>query len=360
MKRRKNPFPGVYSYFDHHNKLRHRFQRGSFSAYIHGEYGSEQFRREYQATCEGVRRPGTPRPNEFPKDTFHWLIIEYERSSHFLKLKPITQKNQRLEFEWIREQIGDLPFAKMKAIHVEKLMDKKSGAGTGIAKLKNDAANKVKKRLSTLFRFAEMLGVGRGNPASVVKKRKINPDGFHTWTKQEIERFREHWPSGSKPRLAFELALNTGAARQDLARLGWENVEGDRISYQRGKSGEGADLPITPELRAELEHVPTSRALFVTKESGEGYAVESLGNLFKDWARAAGVESGSIHGLRKALGNRLATAGATENEVAAWLAHGDTRQAATYTKKAEKPRLADSAFEKMEAKKLPKGRAHHG
>ena len=353
MKRRKNPFPGVYSIKDRHGKLRWRFQRRSFSTYLHGEYGGEQFRREYQAACEGVRRNGVARPNEYPKETFNWLIVEYTRSAHFQELAKITKQNQRLEFEWLREQIGDLPFAKMKAAHVEKLMNIKSGLGT-VEKPKNDAANKIKIRLGSLFRFAELIGVNQGNPASVVRRRKVNPDGYYTWNAQDIAKFRQHWPSGTTQRLALELALNTGAARQDLAKLGWQNVTGDRIRYQRGKTGEAADVPITRELRAELDLVPHDRMLFIVKANGAGYATESLGNLFKDWARAAGVEQGSIHGLRKALGNRLAYAGATENEVAAWLAHGDTRQAATYTKKAEKPRLADSAFEKIEAKELPK------
>ena len=159
------------------------------------------------------------------------------------------------------------------------------------------------------------------------------------------------WPSGSKPRLALELCLNTGAARQDLAKLGWRNISGDRISYQRGKTGEWADLPIFDELRDELQYVPRDQFLFLTHSSGRGYAAASLGNWFKDRAREAGLDVGNTHGLRKAAGRRLAEAGATENEVAAWLAHGDTRQASTYTKKAAKRRLTDAAFVKLEAPK---------
>ncbi len=53
--------------------------------------------------------------------------------------------------------------------------------------------------------------------------------------------------------------------------------------------------------------------------------------------------------LRKAGATRLADAGASEWEIASYLAHSDTTQAAVYTKKANRARLADSGFAKLNA-----------
>lgn len=213
------------------------------------------------------------------------------------------------------------------------------------------AANKIKKVLTRLFRHAIRTQQATHNPASAAETYKQNPDGFHTWTDAEVERFRDHWPSGTPARLAIELALNTGAARQDLARLGWQNITGNRIAYTRGKTGVSADPRIMDDLAAELRHVPRDRLLFLTHSGGRPYTVESLGNWFKDRCKDAGIPHCNIHGLRKAGATRAANAGATENEIAAILAHKDTRQASTYTRKANRTRLGDSAIEKVERAK---------
>ena len=70
------------------------------------------------------------------------------------------------------------------------------------------AANTVKKNLSMLFNFAIKREMGvTFNPARYADRRKENADGYHTWTDQEIARFKEHHPTGSKARLAMMLFL---------------------------------------------------------------------------------------------------------------------------------------------------------
>jgi hypothetical protein len=87
--------------------------------------------------------------------------------------------------------------------------------------------------------------------------------------------------------------------------------------------------------------------LFITQEKRPiGYTVESLGNWFRDCCNAAGVP-GSLHGLRKAGATRLANAGATPDEIRAFLAHETNAQGATYTKAADRARLGDSGMAKL-------------
>jgi len=87
-----------------------------------------------------------------------------------------------------------------------------------------------------------------------------------------------HHASGSRARLALVLFLFTGASRQDVARLGWQNVAADRITYRRGKTGIEANLPILPELSVELASVPKDQMLFLTHSNGRPYKPETLGN----------------------------------------------------------------------------------
>lgn len=232
-----------------------------------------------------------------------------------------------------------MPFCRLEVRHIEALMAKKTGPA---------AANGVKKNISMLFNFAiAKLNYKGTNPARAAERLKMNPYGYHTWTTEEVDRFLALYGPGTKARLVLLLALNTGMARQDLARVGWQHVKAGRIAYRRGKSSIAADLPILPELAEELAVVPSDRLLFITHgKQHVGYKPETLGNWFRPLARAAGVP-GSLHGLRKAGATKLADAGATDWEIASYLAHKDTREASTYTKKANRARLADSGFAKL-------------
>ncbi len=143
------------------------------------------------------------------------------------------------------------------------------------------------------------------------------------------------------------LAVNTGMSRQDLCRVGWQNVKGGRIEYRRGKTGVGAALPIMPELGEELANIPRDRLLFITHgRDDRPYVPATLGNWFRVECNAAGVP-GSLHGLRKAGATRLANAGATPDEIRAFLAHETNAQGATYTKAADRARLGDSGMAKL-------------
>lgn len=189
------------------------------------------------------------------------------------------------------------------------------------------------------------------NPAKFAERLKESSDGYHTWTDTEVDRFLERHGSGTKARLAILIALNTGMARQDLCHAGRHMIsvkDGQlRIAYARGKTSVAADMPVLPDLAEELACLPVDQDVFITQQqSQKPYKVTSFGNWFRDRCNEAGVP-GSIHGLRKAGATRLADAGASEWEIASYLAHTDTTQARTYTRKANRSKLADSGFEKL-------------
>lgn len=338
MTRRKNPYPGVRKNIVK-GRIYWRFESGDFRCNIPGPYGSPDFVVAYEAALKGAKIPAsTAEPG-----TVSWLIEQYLGSLKFQNLSASRKRSIRGELDWLRDAAGKYHFARLEVRHIEALMAKKSGP---------TAANTVKKNLSMLFNFAaKKLGYTGPNPARFAEKMKTNPDGYHTWTDQEVERFLERHPAGSKARLVMLLALNTGMSRQDLCRVGWQHVtqgvQGWRIAYKRGKTSVAADLPILPELEVELDRVPRDRLLFVTQDARPiGYKPETLGNWFRDRCTEAKVP-GSLHGLRKAGATRLANAGASNWEIASYLAHKDTKQADTYTKKANRSKLADSGFAKL-------------
>jgi integrase len=327
---------------DRHGNVRWRFRRTGTDTYIPGPYASAEFRAAYEAALAGAKAPNRSRAAH---GSFGWLIELYLASGRYKNLSEQGRRVFRHELEWIRREIGDLPFARFAVRHVEALMNKKDGPA---------AANRVKKNLSILFNFAIKLELGiTANPARHADRRKQNPDGYHTWTDLEIARFLEVHGPGTPARLCLLLALNTGMSRQDLCRAGWQDVSGwdtptPRIAYRRGKTGQGADLPILPELAKELARLPRDRMLFLTHGPRcLPYKPETLGNWWQDQRKAAGV-SGPLHGLRKAAATRLANVGAAEHEIMVFLAHATPKEGAAYTKKANRARLANSGMAKLQ------------
>jgi enterobacteria phage integrase len=62
---------------------------------------------------------------------------------------------------------------------------------------------------------------------------------FHTWTEDEIARYEEHWPIGSRQRTAFALHLYTGQRRADVARMAWTDVAGTQLAWFRRRRAYG-------------------------------------------------------------------------------------------------------------------------
>ena len=62
--------------------------------------------------------------------------------------------------------------------------------------------------------------------------------------------------------------------------MAWRNVQGNRITCRRGKTGIGADLPIHEELAPELGHVLRDQFLVdakpLNKVSGQPFRIAEI------------------------------------------------------------------------------------
>lgn len=342
MRRRRcpgaSPFPGVSRHVDRHGKVRWRYRaKGISPMYLPGAYGSAEFRAAYEAV--NTKQAVPDRPDRHQHGTFNWLIEQYRQTPSWHKLAPISRRNLLNELERFRLDHGEKTVSGLKLEHVEALIAKKSATPS--------AANRLLKLLRRLCRFAMRRGLINRDPTVGVDRFAENPDGFHTWTETEIETFERHHGLGSKAVLALRLMLCTGAARQDVCRMGWQNVQVGRIGYRRGKTSGEVDLPILPELQEALDKVGRQRLLFLTHGQDRPYKPETLGSWFHDRCLEAGLGHCSPHGLRKAGATRLADAGATEFEVMAFLGHKSPTEARTYTKRANRKTLADSGMAKL-------------
>lgn len=340
MNRRRNPFPGVTRAKSRHGKVMWRFRMaGRASCYLPGEYGSIAFRQAYESALAG-KPLAVDSVRSAERGSFDWLIERYLTSPKYQKLKPITQRNRALEIERFRKDHGARMFADLKGKHVEAIIAKKASTPA--------AANKLLKLMRLLCRFAVKNEWLDRDPTFGVERYAENADGYYTWTEADIAQFEAFHGLGSKAVLALRLMLATGASRQDVARLGWQNIKAGSIEYRRGKTGEAhsGSLEFAPELQAALKLADRDSLLFITHGNGRGYSANAFGNWFKDQCKAAGLPQCTAHGLRKAGATRLANAEATEFEVQAYLAHKTPDEARTYVKAADRNRLTNSGNKK--------------
>ena len=175
-----------------------------------------------------------------------------------------------------------------------------------------------------------------------------------------MARYLAHWGPGTKPRLVFLLAQNTGAARVDLSRLDRNDIRGGCLHYSRQKTGVEGTYEILPALAAELALLPVDQVYLIAQDGRDRpYTPESLGNRFKVWAKAAGVPHVTIHSIRKGQATAIAEAGGTENEVMSFLAHATTEEARTYTVAADRKRLTKSGLQRLNVAEIPVQEANH-
>ena len=245
-----------------------------------------------------------------------------------------------MRLDWIKRVIGEARYGRVRPRHIEGLMAKKNGA---------HAANQMKKDLRQLFGVAaKNFGFTGPNPATLADSYKVNAEGFHSWTDGEIAAYRDAHPTGTMARLALEIFLGTGAARQDAAALTRSNIRGGEIHYKRGKTGQAVAVPIVPELASELSLVPADRLVLLVNGLGNPMNSRGLGRAFAAWCAKAGLpENCRAHGLRKAGARRLAEAGATEHQIMSFLGHANPAMAARYTAAANRGTMAAAGLAKL-------------
>ena len=99
-----------------------------------------------------------------------------------------------------------------------------------------------------------------------------------------------------------------------------------------------------------LEKARHNHVSILVTEWGKPFTVDGFSGFMRDAIRAAGLPIDcQPHGLRKALGRRIAEAGASTKQNMAVLGHKSLSEAERYTKEADQIRLATAAMSLLEA-----------
>lgn len=270
--------------------------------------------------------PETTTPNA---NTFAWgLDIYLSGSNSWSDYSEGTKKSRMAIFNRYRKAQGTRLLSSITLDDIEAALFAKGGHG---------AANELK-ALKPVFHHLKKLRIISKNPAAGVELETPAIKGFPTTNADEIAAFIERWEIGTRERLVFDLGLYTGAARVDLCRLGRQHIQGNLLTFNRNKTGVETHVPINADLKAVISRTPDISPTFILNTYGKPYVKESLGNLYGDAARAAGINS-RLHGLRKAFCVYWAENGKTTHAIAAMSGHLSLKEVERYTKAADRKRI---------------------
>lgn len=329
-----------------HEKTRHGrfvwyFKRGGKRVRLPDPYGSPDFNAAYEAALSGLEI--APQPRKPKSGSLKWLVGKYKESAAFASLAPSTRTARDNILKQVLEdpRNAEGPFADITKAKIKAGLDKR-------AKTPN-AANNFLKTMSHMFKWAVDAELLEVSPCVGVSKLKAKSDGFHTWTVDEVERYRAKHPLGTKPRLAIDLLLFLGLRRADVAIIGRQHIQNGVLSLRTGKNKTWVHLPIFKQLAASIDATPTGAMAFLTTEKGEPFkSAASFGNWFAKQCDAAKLPKVCrAHGLRKAGATIAADEGSTAHELMAMYGWSRLEMAQLYTREADKKKLARAASERL-------------
>ena len=323
-----------------------RLRNGPSSSGFLAEYNAAVAR--LKPASDAATPPGHPKPGTMGELSALWF-----GSAAFQRAEPTTQRRRRSTVEGCLQEplkpedpnrtVRDVPVAAFTAAHVRTLRDRKAA--------RMGAANQRIKVLSALFSWAIEAGQATSNPCRDVKKIAYASDGFYTWTREDIAKFVERHPLGTKAHLALALLLYTGVRRSDAVLIGRQHIRGDSIVFVPAKTKKKKPTPLTipllPVLREVIEATPHSAECLTILETewSRPYASgNAFGNKVKDWCIAAGLPECSAHGLRKLAAVSMAEAGATVQQLMASFGWSTPAQAIRYIEKASQAKMAAAAM----------------
>jgi integrase len=342
MARIKLKYVNGYANRDRKNRrVRYYFRRrGSKAIPLPGLPGSEEFMAAYSAALAGLpdQHVEVGASRTLP-GTINALVVSYYKSNEWHTLAADTQKNRRRVIEHFRAQHGDKRVALLQREHLETML-----AAIG----KPTAKRHWLKAIRGLMRAA-VPRMRKDDPTKGIAGIKLpKSKGHHTWTDDEIEHYRAHWPVGTQQRLVMEFALETASRRGEVVRLGPQHVRNGRIRIERTHGSEDVDMPMSPELQAACDAMPKVHLTYIVTAHGKPRSKYGLGNDFAKWATDAGLSARCrLHGLKKGGMRRLAEAGGTAHELMAFSGHKTLTEVQRYTTAADRKRLADAAMVKL-------------
>jgi integrase len=326
----------THGYIDRHDRPRFYLRRpGHRKVPLPGLPWSPEFMAAREAALKGEWGKQEIGAKRTVEGTVSAALVTYYGSQAFEGLAPLTQQNRRAILEGFRAEHGDKRVGLMPADVLQHIVGKKTPA----------AQRNFRKAMRGFVDHCVAEGMIKTDPLAGLKLSKMKKTRGHpTWTEDDVGRYQQHHAPGTKARLALELLLQTGHARADVVRMGRQHVRNGTLSMRRQKTDVQFDIPLLPDLVAELARHPMKDHLtFLVTSAGKPFTAGGFGIRFRGWCDAAGLKHLAAHGLRKCAAIRHALNGATAPELMAWFGWKTIGEAQRYIEEANRIRLAKNA-----------------
>jgi integrase len=303
--------------------------------------------REYRRCLDSIPPEKAAKRASVTHGSIDDLVLRYFASGDFKReARGVTLSKNRAIIERFRKKYGTLPVAQVEFQHLDKIIRRtreKQIDGTG----GDFAAQKLRKELKRLFRYAAKLKWIVTNPVDYVEPISPNNDGHHTWTEQEIHQFQSYWALGTRQRLAMELMLWTAKRVDDARKLGPQHIRRGELISRDSKTQKTNAIPVSTQLRRAIDAMDDKNLCFVVTMHGKPYSQKGLSQAFSKWCDEAGLLHCTAHGLRKAISRRMAESHATNPEMKSVTQHSDDKELATYTREASQKQLAEKTIKML-------------
>jgi integrase len=297
--------------------------------------------------------------------TWRWLCVKYfTECTDYLRYDDRQKRVRRGILEATFDEpiapgsprcFRDMPMSRMTADAIEVLRDRKLAFPEG--------ANNRLKAIRAVFKWAVRKKGPDGKPLAshnagrdVPLLKTNNPNGYHTWTVDEVRQFEERHPIGTKARLAFALLLYTGQRRSDITKFGRQHVRNGTLTFTQFKGRKRKPttltLPILPVLQRIIDASPCGDMTYLVTDQHRPrpFGDAGFGNKFRDWCNQSGLRHCSAHGLRKAGATIAANNGATAHQLMAIFGWRTLKMAEQYTRAADQQRLANAAMHMLDTR----------
>lgn len=369
----KHPdYPGVSSMTTRHGKTRWRLRRsGQKDVMLPGEPHTPEFEETYQRAIAGRPAPLVEHPRSgLPKS----LKAAYRILKESAEWKSLDEKSQTRYRQTIERvltikigpvEIGDGPVSELKRGHIKAILAKFSDT----PHMERIVLIAIRK-LIVVALDEEWI---ESDPTYKIARNPVT-DGHKAWPADVMVKYEAYWKLGTPQRTAYALALWLGNRVSDVTRLRWDHlttktiwingkvrkVEGFEFVQFKGrkrKGGEKIFLPITPMLATELAPLSRDTGTVLVSSRNKPYGDSSLSTRMGEWCAKAGIEPGyTMHGLRKALGVKLAESDASTRQLMETLGHHNIAHAELYSREASKIRLAVQAMDKVTKMERARGK----
>lgn len=278
------------------------------------------------------------------------LIALYMASPQWTNLKP----NSKRIYENAMVHLAEFMSMDVKDITRPMVIDyrDKMFAHRGICKMAVTV-------LSNVLSFAYDRGMVEYNHASRMKgmPKKVP---WKRWSLDEVDHVLASAPTHLK--WVIILALYTGQRRSDLARMRWDQYDGEFIHIVQQKTGKALSIPVHPELKKALKKmkefnpnitIPGRREkpkkvvcpYILHNTNNQPWQLTYLSSSITRLMKSLGYQERKLHGLRKTTASKLAEIGCSAHEIAS-ITGQSLVEVMAYTQEAEQKKLAKRAIKR--------------